>query len=242
MTIKSSRRLVRGPVIEILAILVIVMGGVAAMWHRWHVVAAREAPVNPMAVQTLPNTPMSIAGLPKKGDASAAVVFVELSDFQCPFCGALARDSMPSFEAKYISSGRVQLIFRQLPLAAIHPSARKAAEISACADQQGRFWEVHDFLFSHQKDLASIVASEAPAGLTASALIKCLVTSGPQRVDEDIAQARSLGISGTPTFLVGHLSASSTVILTEQMTGLQNADQLGMAAERALGGARTVKH
>src|SRR5256884_3940569 len=85
-----------------------------------------------------------------RGSAKAAVVIVEFSDFQCPYCQAVA-PTLRKLLAKY--EGRVSLAYRDLPLRDIHPQAQLAAEASRCALEQGRFWEYHDLLFENPNKL-----------------------------------------------------------------------------------------
>src|SRR5262245_38577266 len=87
---------------------------------------------------------------PSKGPADARVTIIEFSDFQCPYCEKVARESLRDVFAKYPVD--VRLVYRHLPLESIHGFARGAAEASVCADQQGKFWPFHDRLFevNHQ--------------------------------------------------------------------------------------------
>ncbi len=85
-----------------------------------------------------------------RGDPKAAVVIVEFSDFQCPYCQSVA-PTLKKLLAKY--EGRVSLSYRDLPLRDIHPQAQLAAEASRCALEQGKFWEYHDLLFANPNKL-----------------------------------------------------------------------------------------
>src|SRR6266571_2202063 len=92
----------------------------------------------------------SVAG-PAKGPESAPITIVEYADFQCPYC-TRALDSLKQVEEKY--AGKVRIVFRDFPLSQIHPFAAKAAEAGACANDQGKFWPMHDKLFANQTKLA----------------------------------------------------------------------------------------
>ncbi len=94
-------------------------------------------------------TPKSVAvgSAPVKGDANAKITIVEFSDFQCPYCARFFTQTYPQIEKDYIDTGKVKLVFKQFPIAAIHQYAQKAAEASLCAKDQGKFWEYHDKLF-----------------------------------------------------------------------------------------------
>lgn len=82
---------------------------------------------------------------PTKGPATAKVTVVVFSDFECPFCVRFF-PTVKQIEDTYKDSVRV--VFKQFPLTQIHPFAQGAAEASLCANEQGKFWEFHDKLFS----------------------------------------------------------------------------------------------
>src|SRR4051794_7424651 len=96
---------------------------------------------------------ISIQGAPARGSADAKVVVIEYSDFQCPYCGKFARETFANVEQKYIAPGRVRYVFRNFPLDESHPKAFKAADAAECANQQGKFWEMHAQLFANQQAL-----------------------------------------------------------------------------------------
>ena len=136
-----------------------------------------------------------------KGAANAKITLVEFSDFQCPYCSRFA-PTLDQVMAKY--GDRVRLVFRHLPLA-IHPLAPKAAEASLCAEDQGKFWEMHDAMFRNQGALAAagLKATAAGLGLDAPAFASCL-DSGTKSaaVQADAAAAHKAGIEGTPALFV----------------------------------------
>jgi protein-disulfide isomerase len=139
---------------------------------------------------------------PAKGPESAPVTIVEFSDFECPFCRRIyptLNQVMDDYD------GRVRLVFRQFPLHALHPNAQKAAEASLCADEQGKFWELHDAIFegSGGLDVASLKTRAAELGLDERAFDSCL-DSGEfaDQVAADVAAGRALGVSGTPALFI----------------------------------------
>ena len=69
-------------------------------------------------------------------------------DFQCPFCGKFDRESEQMVRNTYVADGRVKFVYRDF--AFLGPESIKAAEAARCAGDQGKFWEYHDYLFSHQ--------------------------------------------------------------------------------------------
>ncbi len=96
-----------------------------------------------------PRLPVADGGDPSKGPKDAPVTLIEFSDFQCPYCGRVA-PVLKRLEDKYGDS--VRFVFRNYPLP-MHPQAPKAAEAAACAQDQKKFWEMHDRLFAHQDKL-----------------------------------------------------------------------------------------
>jgi predicted DsbA family dithiol-disulfide isomerase len=147
-------------------------------------------------------TEVATEGHPSRGPASAPVTIVEFSDFECPFCGALF-PALKALEKSHPDSVRV--VYRHFPLTKVHPYAQKAAEASLCADEQGRFWQMHDSLFGFQQDLTveSLKLRARELGLDVDAFTRCL-ESGRQaaRVAKDVEEGVRAGVSGTPTLFV----------------------------------------
>ena len=75
------------------------------------------------------------------------IVFMEFSDYQCPFCKQFAAEVLVDLKADFIDTGRARYIFRDFPLEQIHPQARAAANAARCAGEQGKYFEYHDVLF-----------------------------------------------------------------------------------------------
>ena len=141
-------------------------------------------------------------GFPSKGPADAPITIVEWADFQCPFCQRI----LPSLERILETYGdQVRFVYRQYPIAQIHPEAEKAAEASLCAHAQGQFWDMHDAMFQDQEALAvpDLKATARRLGLDGPAFDQCL-DSG-QFADEtaaDLAAGRRAGVTGTPAMFI----------------------------------------
>lgn len=141
---------------------------------------------------------------PQRGPNDAAITIIEFSDFQCPFCGRLApvlRDLLKEYPTQ------VRLLFRNMPLTAVHPNAEKAAEAGVCADSQGKFWAMHDLLYAEQNSLSADALKEKAKrlNLDATAFDACLDTGhGSAAVKTDLDAGEHLGIASTPAaFLNG---------------------------------------
>ena len=140
---------------------------------------------------------------PAKGKKGAPVTIVEYGDFECPPCRA-AYPTIKKLAENY--PDQVRVVFRQYPLHSIHPNAQKAGEASFCADDQGKFWEMHDKMFENQRNLAvdglKSMAAEI-VGLDTGAFNTCLDSGRhADRVNEDQQAGSKVGVSGTPSFFV----------------------------------------
>src|SRR6266478_3522544 len=81
-----------------------------------------------------------------QGPATAAVTLVQYGDYECPY----TRQSTTVVQALQLQLGaRLRFVFRNFPLVQIHPHALRAAEAAEAAAAQGKFWEMHDYIFHH---------------------------------------------------------------------------------------------
>ena len=149
-------------------------------------------------------------GDPVEGSKNAPVTIVEFSDFQCPYCGRFAIETLSQIKTNYIDTGKVKVVYKDFPLS-FHENAQKAAEAAQCAFDQDKFWEFHDKIFQNQQDLSVIslkrFASELE--LNTEKFNGCL-DSGKMaaRVQKDVQEGASVGISGTPAFLVNGIGVT----------------------------------
>jgi protein-disulfide isomerase len=171
---------------------------------------------------SLPLHPVSLAGAPTLGSRTAPIAIIGYSDFECPFCAKFQQETLPRLMREYISPGRVAFAFKHLPLDRIHRNARQAAEAAVCANDQGRFWELHNRFFDRPKDLDRTVirASVLAAGLDARQFEECQSGTSRVRVQADVAEAKQLGVSRTPTFLIG-LLRSDGVSVHKRISGAE---------------------
>lgn len=170
------------------------------------------------------------------GKKNAPVTMIEFSDFQCPFCRSLWRETLPQIKKEYIDTGKVKFVYRDFPLS-FHSGATPAAEGAECARDQGKFWEMHDAIFEEQQKQGSgtiqftaddVKKWAANIGLNTTKFNQCL-DSGKykQEVEKDIADGSAAGVSGTPaTFINGRLIsgaypfAAFKVIIDEELKKL----------------------
>lgn len=161
----------------------------------------------------------------KKGSPSARIALIEFSDFQCPFCGRYARETSPAIQKEFVDSGKVVYVFRHLPLQAIHPFAVKAAQAAECAGMQDQFWAMHDALFQDQHALEppQLRAHAGRLGLDLPKFSEC-IDAPPDILGPDLAEARRIGITSTPTFLIGAIQPDRTVEIVSRINGVQPLD------------------
>ena len=123
---------------------------------------------------------------------------------------AAGLSTMPLLEQEYITTGKVRLVYINLPLTSVHPNAQAAAQVALCAARQDRFWAMHDLLFRHQdqwaklpKPAAFLLALGDSARLDRAALARCAAAKETAAlVDADAARARRAGAVSTPSFYV----------------------------------------
>jgi protein-disulfide isomerase len=169
-----------------------------------------------------------IDGAPIRGTNSASVAIVKFEDFQCPFCKSV----QPTFQEllkKY--DGKVRVVHKDLPLEAIHPFARQAAEAARCAGEQGKFWGYHDQLYMVSPKLSTedLKSSAKQVGLNSAEFDQCL-TSGKYRaaVQKDLNDGAQLGLTGTPAFFING----------REMSGAQPLEAFAAVIDEELGQTR----
>jgi len=186
----------------------------------------------------VPKEPVSLAGAPVKGSQAARVAIIQYAEFECPYCARFAAETLPLLEREYVDTGRVLLAFRHLPLERIHPSAVIAAAGAECAARQDRFWDLHDRLFtlSPPFTVAAVRAAAEAVALDAPRFSTCLAGDGLARVREDMASARQLGITGTPTFLIGGVEPDGRVRVRYWLSGARPFAQFATILDGLLKG------
>jgi len=159
-------------------------------------------------------------GSPFLGKLSAPITIVEFGDFQCDRCARFAKYTEPQLNQTYIQTGKVNLVFKYFPI--YGPDSTPAAMAAQCANDQGKFWNYYDTLFKNQgpanfgwasKDNLKKFASQT-SGIDMQKFNSCFDT---QRylsfVQKDFAFATSLGLQGTPTFVIEKSDGSNSQTL-----------------------------
>jgi protein-disulfide isomerase len=163
--------------------------------------APPQIPSNPTGKVT-----MSVAtGWYSLGRDDAPVTVVEFADYQCPFCRRFQSDTFTELKKSYIDTGKVRFVSRDLPLE-FHSNAPNAAAAARCAGEQGKYWEIRDLLLASDADLsqASLLKDGQQVRLDTTEFGACLsARKYDSAIRKDVTDAGSLGISGTPSFVVG---------------------------------------
>lgn len=145
---------------------------------------------------------------PVLGSPDAPVTIIEYSEYLCPFCQRFVLETMPRIEEEYIDTGLVKLIFRDFP---VHgQSAVAMAMVAECAADQGKFWEMHMFLWerteqwSQSEDiLATFQGYADELGMDSEEFTTCLTEGRTvDRIIEDYNIGVQDGVSGTPAFFI----------------------------------------
>jgi protein-disulfide isomerase len=147
-------------------------------------------------------TPVNIGTDHIRGPIDAPISIVEYGDYECPYTGMaypIVKEIMKKFNNK------VYFVFRNFPLNDIHPNAQHSAEAAEAAAAQDKFWEMHDYLFEHQKALddSHLLQYAEKLGLDTNKFKNEMSghTYAPL-VEESLKSGIDSGVQGTPTFFV----------------------------------------
>ena len=139
-----------------------------------------------------------------QGNPNSKVVMVEYADYQSPFCGKFFTETVTPLTKTYINTGKIAFVYRDF--AFLGSESEKAAEATRCAKDQGKYWEYHDYLFTHQNGEnqgnfadKNLKAFAKTLGLNTADFNSCL-DSGKytQAVKDSVAEASSAGVDTTP--------------------------------------------
>jgi protein-disulfide isomerase len=165
---------------------------------------------------------LPIGTAPSRGSASAPLVLVEFSDYECPFCIRHFTQTMPELERDYIATGKLRYVFMDFPIDQLHPGALKGHEAARCGGEQGKFWEMHQRLFTpagtHGPDRLKALASQV--GLDRAKFDACLDSGKMQApVRASVDRASQLGADGTPQMYLGVADANGSFRIIRSIRG-----------------------
>lgn len=166
---------------------------------------------------------------PSAGSASAPVTIVMFSDPSCPFCGAAAggnkevmdylrsRDktwepSIPGIMKDFVATGKARLVYKYFPG---HGTGEQAMKMLFCANEQGKFWELHDLISKNQADVESVTKINSYAksvGVDTAKLASCVASKKyDAKIQSDVAAGQGANIDGTPAFFVNDTYISGAI-------------------------------
>jgi protein-disulfide isomerase len=191
---------------------------------------------DPLADKTVWKVPLS--GLEAiKGKADAPVTLVWFTDFQCPFCSRV-QPTIEKIEEEY--KDKVRVVFKHLPLD-FHKNAMGAAEAAACANEQGKFWEMEKHLYENQQKLeATDLPDQAKAvGVDLGKWQKCMdAHKAKDAIAKDMATAEKVQATGTPAFFINGRKLSGArpfedfkKMIDEEMTKAEATIKAGTPAK-----------
>ena len=158
-----------------------------------------------------PNLPAMKAEGYLLGSATAPVEVIEFADFECPACGQYATITEPDVRTRLVNTGQIRVRYIDYPLP-MHKNTWDASLAAACANDQGKFWEMHDALFANQ-DRWNSEATNRPrgpigdlakgVGLDMTKYGACMdADTHRAKIQSHLAEAEKRNISQTPTFVI----------------------------------------
>jgi protein-disulfide isomerase len=171
---------------------------------------------------------VSVDGANSIGSATAKLVLIEYSDYECPFCGEYARGSYDEIKRRLVQADKAQYVFKSFPLERSHPDALKSAEAAQCAGEQGQFSAMHDLLFQNQRQLAlsNLKSHASTLGLDPTKFEECMGGRMTATVRAQQQEGRELGVNATPTLLIAERQGDGTVRVRRKLVGAVPAASL----------------
>jgi len=155
------------------------------------------------------------------GKSDAPVVLVEFTDYECGFCKRFFDQTFPLLKRDYIDTGKLRFVSRNMPVAS-HPQAEPAALalLGAAERTEDDYWKMRGWLFGNQRDLSPVALGRYAdqVGLDRTLILAGIAAKKHgEEIQEDMAVARSVGITGTPSFVLG--TSDGQIITGERITG-----------------------
>ena len=201
------------PILVILSIGLAFMVGI--LWER--VSKLEKSAKTPESIAANPSNAPTVdinsAGgtghLPIRGNNDAKVTLIEFADFRCPFCEQYFTQTEPQIIKNYVESGKVKIAYRHY--AFLGPASTIAANAAECANDQGKFWDYHDYLFKNQPpetdtsmyNTDTLTKAATGMGMDGDKFRKCLdAQADNSKIQQDLADGNKAGVAGTPAFFI----------------------------------------
>ncbi|GAA0691558.1 thioredoxin domain-containing protein [Marinobacterium maritimum] len=184
--------------------------------------------VTPPVTPSLPME-MMISGSPYLGSKDAPVVLIEFTDYQCPFCRRHFEQTHPRLITELVDTGKLRIVMKEFPIQKLHPLAPRVSMAAQCADEQQKYWPMHDLLFQNQTrvSMGDLKAFAASVGIDTARFVTCMEEGrAASRIRSDFDLGVSAGVRGTPFFFIGALDPANpgTVRVERYLYGAQPFD------------------
>lgn len=207
-TRNDKQKNTRGSTVFFFAIPAALLLGLAIGYIIWgrggnaaQPVVADESQVAPVRYD------VSVDDDPYMGPKDAPVTIIMFSDYQCVYCQKWYAEVFKPLIQNY--PGKIRFVYRDFPLSTIHPSATAAAEAANCAEDQNKYWEFFNAVFTGTENLSyqSIQTYASAIQLDMDSFNQCLSSHKYRsEVEADFSYAAALGVQSTPTFFVNGLA------------------------------------
>jgi protein-disulfide isomerase len=214
------------------ALAAIAIAGAAAIGYM-----ATRPTNQPAATAVDPNLAREAEGY-LLGDSTAPVQILEFADYECPACAQFATVTAPDVRKRLVETGQASYRFFDFPLRQ-HRNSRSASSAAACADDQGKFWEMHDRIFAGQMDWNTQATSNPKKvfeqyardlGLDVGAWESCYDSDKHQRrIAANEAEGERRQVRSTPTFVVGDRMVPGALPFDRLKALVDSAAQRGAA-------------
>lgn len=201
-----------------------------------HAVATRAQTPQHKALPTQANFDAD-GQLPIMGDEQAELAIIEFSDYQCPYCKRFIDQTFSKLKSNYIDSGKVKYLTRDFPLA-FHKQAQGAAIAANCSLQQNAYWPMRAALFNNMQQLGDPLYQQKAEDLALDMgkFAECLAdkdTALADKIARDITYGKSLGIRGTPSFMIGRIE-NNQLITPKLVVGAQRYETFAAVLDELL--------
>ncbi len=166
-----------------------------------------------------------------QGPSTALVTLVEYGDYQCPFCGNI-QPVIKKLQKHY--GNQLRFVFRNFPQVRVHAYAQRAAEAAEAAGAQGKFWEMHDYLYEHPEtlDVENLARAANALGLDKVKFDREIAERVyADRVQRDIQSGNASGVGGTPAIFINGARSDDDDDFETLKVKIEEAILLGKASK-----------
>lgn len=227
----------------IISLAILVSGGVIKFKSPETTAApSQQAAQQPTAPTPPAKVDVSLGHFPIKGDTNAKVAVVEFADLRCPFCKQFYSTTEQQIISDYVNTNKIKFAFRHFEF--LGPASTTAGEAAECANEQGKFWDMYDYLYKNQPDETDtsmytndkLTSVAGTLGMDTNQFSSCMSSNKyAQNITNDQNDGQTAGITGTPSFVIGKLDSTGTKIVGGQLiVGAVPYSQIKAAIDQAL--------